>query len=273
MGIRDSVDENGNLVSQVYNSSTGGGPQNEIGTRLAGRADSAVVVTSNPRNLWGVGERILEESGADSLTAVVFPNHSLSRVRDLAGRQGVEPLTRRLTFDPPATDVTTMCANCQGTDHTLKVCLEADRASGVVHGCAVCNAKHRMETCPKFKSLSWRQQYKMCVLDRGRMAPLDTGTQPWITAVTMADQNATGPLPEPTSLPWTEAFARNWIRSADSRTRAAMSDFYLTRDRSLLPVDPQTETLRRALTHYDIRIPLRHIRASGAVASRVPRRL
>lgn len=174
---------------------------------------------------------------------------------------------RALTFDDAPPAVVVQCAGCQGTDHTLGVCLEANEHTGRVHGCAVCNELHQMGTCQHFNALSWERQYEIVVLERGRMPPLDTGTEPWITAVTMADQNATGPLPEPTSLPWTEAFARNWIRSADSRTRAAMSDFYLTRDRSLLPVDPQTETLRRALTHYDIRIPLRHIRASGAVAS------
>lgn len=174
---------------------------------------------------------------------------------------------RALTFDDAPPAVVVQCAGCQGTDHTLGVCLEADEHTGRVHGCAVCNELHQMSTCQHFNALSWERQYEMVVLERGRMPPLEMGDSSWIRVLARADENSSGPMPALASLPWTGAFSSRWIRNADSRTRAAMSDFYLTRDRSLLPVDPQTETLELAMRHFDIRNPLRHIGASGAVAS------
>jgi len=169
---------------------------------------------------------------------------------------------RQLTVDEDP-DPVERCPNCEGDDHELKDCLQADRETGRLPGCAYCNALHRMGSCARFRALSLEQQYEIVVLERGRMPPLETDEH-WIHTLQAYDLQATRSLPTPMYLPWSQTFSRNWVRNANTRMRLTMAEYYTKRSRSRLPVDRSTETLKLAMHHYGIAGSLRHIGVPNA---------
>ncbi|UNI17556.1 hypothetical protein JDV02_003888 [Purpureocillium takamizusanense] len=160
------------------------------------------------------------------------------------------------------------CAFCHETTHPLRLCMKADKQTGFIHGCAVCNEIHPMGNCPDYLALSPEAQYNLVVLGRGRMPPLDVDER-WTRTVARYDAQASGPLPAPEFLPWTRDFTIKWISDIDSNNmkRAIIDRFYRFGERAILPVDPLTRTLAVAWRTASVGFSLRRIGKACADAS------
>ncbi|KAF4969298.1 hypothetical protein FSARC_3453 [Fusarium sarcochroum] len=212
-------------------------------------------ITRDPYEVARAAAALLR-AGADSVSFHLEPFGDDELIKII--RRDQAPATRFSGENPPARRVPRVaqgheqeeCLRCGSSNHTMATCIDAPE--GEVKGCTICNKEdHPVDECINSGEMSLKRKVEVMVTSRGNMSPLKTKV-PWYTLLheyLMSDEFKAEDLP--TAFPWSVQFAEDisWEKRG-KHIIGIQKKFDATGDKTVLPVDPTTESVEAIFKNF-----------------------